>query len=166
MRIAVVGDTHLPRFGPVLPAALRDGLAGVELILHVGDFTGVEIPALFEVIAPLEAVAGNNDPPELAERFGRRKIVRVAGARLGLVHGDGRRGTTPDRSAAAFAGDTVDAICFGHSHAPVCERRGSRWLLNPGSPTDRRRQPRYSYAIVEIARGRLAPRLVFFDDRR
>jgi len=168
MRIAVVGDTHLPRFGRALPAALSDGLrgAGVELILHVGDFTGAEVPALFEAIAPLEAVAGNNDPPELAARFGRKKILRVGGARLGLVHGDGRNGTTPSRSAAAFAGDRVDAICFGHSHQPLCERRESLWLLNPGSPTDKRRQPRYSYAIVEIARGQVAPRLVFFDDRR
>jgi putative phosphoesterase len=168
MRIGVVGDTHLPRFGGELPIALCEGLrsAGVELIVHVGDFTGAEIPALFEAIAPLEAVAGNNDPPELAARFGRRKILRVAGARLGLVHGDGQKGTTPSRSAAAFAANTVDAICFGHSHQPLCERRESLWLLNPGSPTDKRRQPRYSYAIVEITRGRVAPRLVFFDERR
>ena len=168
MRIAVVGDTHLPRFGRSLPPALASGLrtAGVELILHVGDFTGAEVPALFEAIAPLEAVAGNNDPPELVARFRQRKIVRVRGARLGLVHGDGRSGTTVDRSTAAFAGDAVDAICFGHSHQPLCERRDSIWLLNPGSPTDKRRQPRYSYAIVDIARGRIAPRLVFFDDRR
>jgi len=167
-RIAVVGDTHLPRFGHSLPPALAIGLraAGVELILHVGDFTGAEIPALFEAIAPLEAVAGNNDPPELAARFGRRKIVRVGDARFGLVHGDGRKGTTTGRSVAAFPGDCVDAICFGHSHQPLCERRDSLWLLNPGSPTDKRRQRRYSYAIVEIAHGRIAPRLVFFDDRR
>jgi putative phosphoesterase len=168
MRIGVVGDTHLPRFGRHLPAALEAGLrdADVDLIVHVGDFTGADVPALFEALAPLEAVAGNNDPPALAARFGRRKILAVGGVRIGVVHGDGSSGTTVGRSAVAFAADDVDLICFGHSHQPLCERRGSRWLVNPGSPTDKRRQPRYSYAIVDLARGRIRPRLVFYDDRR
>ena len=144
MKVGVVADTHLPRFGTRLPAALADGLrdARVGLIVHVGDFTGLEIPALFEALAPLEAVAGNNDPPALVRRFGRRKIVRAGGARLGLVHGDGRAGTTLSRSVAAFGPDEVDIVCFGHSHQPLCERRGALWLVNPGSPTDKRREPR------------------------
>jgi len=168
MRIGLVGDTHLPRFGRALPRALDAGLreARVELILHVGDFTGPDVPALFEAIAPLDAVAGNNDPPSLIARFGRRKVVEVAGARLGLVHGDGRAGTTTGRSRAAFAGDPVDVICFGHSHQPACERRDAVWLVNPGSPTDKRRQPRYSFALIDVEGGRAEPRLIFFDDRR
>ena len=125
MKVGLVGDTHLPRFGRRIPIALANGLREerVELIVHVGDFTGPEVPALFEAIAPLEAVAGNNDPPALKERF-------------------------------------------GHSHQPLCERRDSVWLVNPGSPTDKRRQPRYSYAILDVEGGRAEPRLVFFDDRR
>jgi putative phosphoesterase len=168
MRVGVVSDTHLPRFGPGLPSALDAGLRAerVGLIVHLGDFTGVAVPALFEALAPLEAVSGNNDPPALQARFGRRKVVRVGGARLGLVHGDGRRGTTVSRSQSAFAEGEVDVVCFGHSHRPLCERRGSVWLVNPGSPTDKRSQPRYSYAIIDIDRGRVRPRLVFFDDRR
>ena len=167
MKVGIVGDTHLPRFGDRLPAAVREGLRdeGVELILHLGDFTGLEVPALFEALAPLEAVAGNNDPPALVARFGRRKILELAGVRVGLVHGDGRGGTTVSRSLAAFAGAPLDVVCFGHSHQPLCERRDSVWIVNPGSPTDKRRQPRYSYAILEITRGRAAPRLVFFDRR-
>ncbi len=112
-----------------------------------------------------EAVAGNNDAPSLVARFGRRKILPVGGVRLGLVHGDGSGGSTLSRSLAAFAQDEVDIICFGHSHQPLCERRESIWLVNPGSPTDKRGQPRYSYAILEITRGRVRPRLVFFDRR-
>jgi putative phosphoesterase len=167
MKVGLVGDTHLPRFGRRIPIALADGLREerVELIVHVGDFTGPEVPALFEAIAPLEAVAGNNDPPVLTARFGHRKILDVAGTRLGVIHGDGRAGTTVTRSRAAFADDPVDVICFGHSHQPLCERRDSVWLVNPGSPTDKRRQPRYSSAILDVGGGRAEPRLVFFDDR-
>jgi hypothetical protein len=165
MKVGVVSDTHLPRFGDRLPAGLRRGLGeeGVELILHLGDFTGPAIPGLFETLAPLEAVAGNNDPPALVRRFGRRKVLTLGGVRIGMVHGDGTRGTTMSRSLGSFEKDRVDVICFGHSHQPVCEQRGGIWLVNPGSPTDKRTQPRYSYAILEIRRSRVAPRLVFFD---
>jgi putative phosphoesterase len=167
MKVGVVSDTHLPRFGPGLPAALREGLRheGVVLILHLGDFTGEDIPALFEAVGPLQAVAGNNDPPAIAARFGRRKIVAVEGVRVGLVHGDGAGGTTVSRSRRAFAGERVDVICFGHSHRPLCECRDGVWLVNPGSPTDKRGQPRYSYAVLDIDGGRVVPRLVFFDHR-
>src|SRR5262249_56952895 len=105
MKVGVVADTHMPRFGAELPAPLRDGLRdeGVELIVHLGDFTGAGIPELFEALTPLEAVAGNNDPPELVARFGRRKIVPVNGVRLGLLHRDGPRGTTIHRSVAPFS---------------------------------------------------------------
>jgi putative phosphoesterase len=165
VKIGVVSDTHLPRFGDRLPPELLRGLgrARVELVLHLGDFTGPDIPRLLEEVAPLEAVAGNNDPPALVRRFGRRKVLTVGGVRIGLVHGDGARGTTIGRSVAAFADEPVDVICFGHSHQPVCERREGRWLVNPGSPTDKRTQARYSYAIVHIEDRCVAPRLVFFD---
>ena len=134
MKVAVVGDTHMPRFGRALPAALARGLRAerVELIVHVGDFTGPEIPALFEAIAPLDGVAGNNDPRALVTRFGRRKILDVAGIRIGVIHGDGMGGTTVSRSVAAFAGDTVGAICFGHSHQPLCERDERRVARESG----------------------------------
>jgi putative phosphoesterase len=166
--IGVVSDTHMPRFGRALPAALERGLvaARVELILHLGDFTEPEVVGWFERIAPIEAVAGNNDPPVLHARFGVRKIVTVAHARIGLIHGHGRRGTTEQRARSAFSDEEVDLICFGHSHVPLCRRSGHSWLLNPGSPSDKRRQPRFSYALVTIRDGRVTPSLCFYDDKR
>jgi hypothetical protein len=168
-RIGVVSDTHLPRFGRALPRALVAGLVGarVDLILHLGDFTGPDVPALFEPIAPLDAVAGNNDGGELVARFSRRKILDVDGVRIGLVHGDlGIGRTTPDRAAGAFGRSEVDIVLFGHSHIPAVVREpGGRWLVSPGSPTDKRRQPRYSWALLEIAGGEISPELRFFDDR-
>jgi uncharacterized protein len=170
VRIGVVSDTHLPRFGRALPRALAEGIraADVDLVLHLGDFTGPDVPGLFEALAPLDAVAGNNDGPALVERFGRRKVLTVEGLRIGMVHGDlGPGRTTPERAARSFAPGEVDLVLFGHSHIPSVERLpDGRWLVNPGSPTDKRRQPRYSWALVTREQGRIRPELRFFDDRR
>lgn len=159
--IGVVSDTHMPRFGRALPRALERGLraAKVERILHLGDLTDLLAVSLFEAIAPFDAVAGNNDGEEIRERFGRRKIVRIEDVRIGMVHGDGKRGTTFDRAVAAFAEDPVDVILFGHSHRPHIGRHGNVLVVNPGSPTDKRLNPAYSYAILTIDGARVRARL-------
>jgi len=164
--IGLVSDTHLPRFGLALPRALVDGLraAQVSRILHCGDFTEPLAAELFEAIAPFDAVAGNNDGEELWNRFGRKKIVRVEDVLIGLIHGDSRR-PAPVHALAAFADERVDVICFGHSHMPLIERHGGVLLVNPGSPTDKRRMPRYSYAILHIDGAHVQAELHEYDDR-
>lgn len=172
MRVGVVSDTHLPRHGRSLPPPLVRGLSEppVDLILHLGDFTEPEVADWFASLAPFDAVAGNNDGQELRERFGRRKILELGGARIGLIHGDGTTGTTRGRAIAAFASvpddGPLDAILYGHSHIPFLELKGSTWIVNPGSPSDRRRQPTFSFAILEIEDGRITPRLHFYPDKR
>lgn len=126
--------------------------------------TTLEATSAFEHIAPVEAVAGNNDGPEIVRRYGRRKIVACDGLLVGMIHGDGRHGTTLGRARNAFSSERVDAIVFGHSHIPYLEHENELLLLNPGSPTDKRRQPRFSFAVLETARaGVPAARLIFFD---
>ena len=163
MLVGVVSDTHLPHFGG-LPRALVEGLGGVDLILHLGDFTGPEVPALFEAIAPLQAVAGNNDGPELVARFGREKLLTLDGVRVGLLHGDDRR--FPARVAArrAFPG-LVDLVCYGHSHVPELVHEHGIWYLNPGSPTDKRRMPTYSFARLELKAGEVRGEIVEYGAR-
>jgi len=169
LEVGVVSDTHLPRLGRRLPQPLVEGLhaANVQRILHLGDWTQPFVLELLAEIAPTDGVAGNNDPPELVERLGWRKVVDIDGARLGLIHGhQGPGRTTPQRAQRAFADEPpLAAILFGHSHIPVVKQLpDDRWLLNPGSPTDRRRQPRYSWAQVTIEDAAILDiRLHFFD---
>lgn len=167
MKIGLVSDTHMPRFAKALPHALVQGLLAhdVDMILHMGDFTMPVVADLFGAIAPFDAVAGNNDDEAIRRRFGRRKVLTVAGARIGMVHGDGARGTTQQRALNAFAGEVLDVILFGHSHTPYCERHGSTWLINPGSPTDKRRNPLYSYGVLEIVDGIVKPALHYYADK-
>ena len=166
-RVGVVSDTHFPRFGRALPRALERGLrrGGVERILHLGDMTDLLAVPLFEAIAPFDAVAGNNDGPEIRARFGRRKILTIEEVRIGMVHGDGKRGTTQQRALDAFAEDGVDVVLFGHSHRPVVARKNGVLIANPGSPTDKRLNPLYSYAILTVDGARARVQLKFFVSR-
>ena len=164
-RLVIIGDTHLPRFGRALPVPLMEALAAADRVLHVGDHTQPFVLDLLEALAPTDAVAGNNDPPELHERLGAVRQVVVAGVRIGMTHGHlGPGRTTPDRALRAFAASEPppDAIAFGHSHQPMVERRDGIWMLNPGSPTDRRRQASFSFLRVEVHGGELRPELVRF----
>jgi putative phosphoesterase len=166
--IGLVSDTHLPRFGRALPRALEDGLraAGVSRILHMGDMTDPIAIPLFEAIAPLDAVAGNNDPADVRERYGRRKILTIDGVRIGMVHGDEGRGRNAHQNAiAAFDGEATDVILYGHSHRPLVERRGAQIIANPGSPTDKRMMPTFSYGILTISGGRPHIALTYYDTR-
>jgi putative phosphoesterase len=165
--IGVVSDTHFPRFGRALPRALERGLrrANVERILHLGDMTDLLAVPLFEAIAPFDAVAGNNDGAAIRERFGRRKILRVEGVRIGMVHGDGRRGTTKSRALEAFDEGEVDVVLFGHSHRPVVGRERGVLVANPGSPTDKRLNPLYSYAVLTVDGAEARVQLKFYASR-
>lgn len=150
MRIGVISDTHLSHRAHKLPDALVEGLQGVDQILHAGDWVSMEIVDLVERIAPCDGVAGNNDGVEIVERFGRKKLLELGGFRIGIVHGDGVRGTTEERAREVFKQERPEMIIFGHSHIPYLKQVQGIWMFNPGSPSDKRRQPQYSYGIVEL----------------
>jgi putative phosphoesterase len=140
----------MPHRGQKLPEALVSGLTGVDLILHAGDWTAPYVVGLLEEIAPVDGVTGNNDGPEIYKRFGRRKLLALHGYRVGIIHGDGFFETAEERAKGAFAEGEADIILFGHSHVPFKQTEGGILLFNPGSPTDKRRQPKFSYGILEL----------------
>jgi putative phosphoesterase len=158
--VAVVADTHLPRGARRLPEAALERLRSADLILHVGDLTS--LPFLEELRAlgpPVHAVSGNADEPVLRETLPRELVVEASGARLGLVHVPGPRAGREERLLARFPDCT--AVLYGHTHLPQVERMGDRWVLNPGSPTERRRGPFRSMLLLEVRPdGALLPELV------
>ncbi|WP_458118651.1 metallophosphoesterase family protein [Paenibacillus sp. Z6-24] len=165
MIIGVISDTHLFSRQLVLPQQVWDGMEGVDLILHAGDFCDWGVHDLLSRMAPVEAIAGNNDPQSIVEKVGRQKIIEVAGKRIGLVHGDGGfRGSTPERAFQSFTKeDQLDIIVFGHSHIPFAEYREGILLFNPGSPTDKRRQSQYSYGKIFIRQDEITFEHYYFD---
>lgn len=150
MRIGVISDTHIPRKRKRIPDTVLQGIKGASLIIHAGDINEISIIRSLEKIAPVEAVAGNTDDVYVRKRLGIRKIISVEGKRIGIIHGDGKKGRTIDRVIEAFADEDVNCVVFGHSHIPVNRVINEVLYFNPGSPTDKRRQQYFSYGILEI----------------
>ncbi|WP_166241785.1 metallophosphoesterase family protein [Paenibacillus turpanensis] len=164
MKIGIVADTHMPARAKRPPSALMKGLEGVDRILHAGDWTELEVLYWLEELAPVDGVAGNNDGDDIERQFGRQKIIEAGGYRFGLVHGDGYR-STPENAWAAFFAAKPEIIIFGHSHVPYKEQRGETLLFNPGSPTDKRRQPQFSYGIIELGEQGIDAKHYYYDSK-
>lgn len=167
VRVTVVADTHVPGRARDLPEEVWRAVEDADLVVHAGDWVSVGLLDRFEERSrSLLACHGNNDPPALAARVPEVARAVVAGVRLGVVHETGAATGRERRCDAQF--DDLDLLVFGHSHIPwdTTTPRGLR-LLNPGSPTDRRRQPACTYltlalrdgAVEDVVLHRLPPRV-------
>jgi putative phosphoesterase len=134
-------------------------LRGADLIVHGGDLSSSAfLEELRTLGPPVHAVYGNADEPALRELLPEQLVVEVEAVRLGLVHVPGPAAGRAERLTGRFPG--CDAVIFGHTHLPVVEQLGGVWLLNPGSPTERRRGPFRSFLRL-LVRGRtIRPELV------
>jgi putative phosphoesterase len=159
MLVAVVADTHLPRGSRALPPECVQRLVAADLILHAGDHSSVAaLDVLRGLGPPVEAVFGNADEPALRAMLSERLVVEAGGARIGLVHDAGPRPGREERLVRRFPG--CDAVVYGHTHQPQLERHAGVWILNPGSPTERRRARARSMLELRLVRGELEPTLV------
>ncbi|MEV8096404.1 metallophosphoesterase [Kitasatospora sp. NPDC085879] len=155
MELLLVSDTHVPARARILPGELLERIAAADVVVHAGDWTDTATLDLFEQRAKrLIAVHGNNDGPELRARLPETARADLDGLRLGVVHETGPARGREARCAALHPG--LDVLVFGHSHIPwdTTAENGMR-LLNPGSPTDRRRQPYCTLMTARIEEGRL-----------
>ena len=149
----------MPRGERRLPDACVERLRAADLILHAGDVsTAAELDALRSLGPPVHAVHGNADEWELRETLPRQLVVEVAGARIGVVHTPGPGAGREARLVGRFPG--CGAVVFGHTHMPQVARHEGVWLLNPGSPTERRRAPHRSMLVLRVEAGEIEPELV------
>jgi uncharacterized protein len=148
----------MPRGTRQLPADCLRRLEEAELILHAGDFVGLSVFEELGRLGTVEAVAGNMDEPALRDALPQRRVVEVEGARIGMVHIPGPTLGRGERLVASFAG--CDAVVYGHTHVPDISRTGDIWVLNPGSPTERRRASAHSMLMLAIESGEIRPELV------
>ena len=159
MLVAVVADTHLPRGARTLPPECVRRLRAADLVLHAGDHSSLaSLEELRALGPPVHAVHGNADEPALRELLPKDLVVEAGGLRIGMTHVPGPRVGREARLAARFPG--CAAVVYGHTHIPQLDRHGKVWILNPGSPTERRRAPARSMLELRVGEDGLRPELI------
>jgi putative phosphoesterase len=166
-RLLIIADTHVPKRARDLPAPLWAAVEEADVVVHAGDWVDVALLDELEARSSrLVGVHGNNDGPALRARLPEVARTTIGGVRFAVVHETGPAAGREERCAAAYP--DVDVLVFGHSHIPWdTTAPGGLRLLNPGSPTDRRRQPFCTYltatarngTLAELALHRLPPRI-------
>ena len=156
MQLLLISDTHVPSRARDLPAAVWRAAEQADVVVHAGDWVDLAtLDALSARSRRVVGVAGNNDDPELHARLPEIAHVRLEGLRLSVIHDSGPASGRAQRMAAAFP--KTDVLVFGHSHIPwdTTTLSGLR-LLNPDSPTDRRRQPYCTFMTATVADAQLS----------
>ncbi len=156
LNVVFIADTHIPTRAKDLPAQVWAAVESADVVFHAGDWVQAEVLDRFqERSRTLVGVYGNNDGPDLRARLPETAHITLGGVRFAMVHETGQAKGRELRCEALYP--DADVLVFGHSHIPwdTSSPAGLR-LLNPGSPTDRRRQPACTYMTAKVDAGRLA----------
>ncbi|EFQ83394.1 phosphodiesterase family protein [Aeromicrobium marinum DSM 15272] len=154
LRVAVLADTHAPRFWKGCPPAVAEHLDAVDLILHAGDVCTPDVLDELREFAPVHVVQGNNDGPDVAAWGAPETLeVELAGVPVAMIHDSGAAAGRTGRMRRRFPGARL--VVFGHSHIPWDTEADGQRLFNPGSPTDKRRQPHRTLGRLEVTDGRI-----------
>jgi uncharacterized protein len=146
-KVGIISDTHIPHFKQ-LPAATWQHFKDVELIIHAGDLSVLSVVSELETIAPVVAVQGNIEYEEVILKLPIKREVNVGYCRIGIVHILGDSSNRARLARREFP--QAHVVVYGHSHIPYNQEHGGQLLFNPGSATDRRRQPRCSLGLLHI----------------
>jgi hypothetical protein len=162
VEIAIISDTHMPRGARRLPEACLARLRDADLIVHAGDLSTLAVLDELRALGKVVAVHGNVDDARVRAALPASAVVAVGGFRLAVVHDAGPARGRLRRLRARFP--DADAVVFGHSHIPLLEcAEGGFTIVNPGSPTERRRAPHHTMALARVTGGRLGFELVQLD---
>jgi uncharacterized protein len=154
VRIVVLSDTHAPRFWKRCPPAVAEHLETADMILHAGDVCVASVLEELSAYAPVHAIIGNNDGPDVAA-WGATETteLNLGGMQVGMIHDAGPKEGRLARLRRRFP--EANLVIFGHSHIPLQAAEEDFGIFNPGSPTDKRRQPHRTLGLLEIEDGQL-----------
>jgi uncharacterized protein len=154
MRVVALADTHAPRRWKSCPPQVAEWLRGADVILHAGDVCTAAVLDELSAYAAVLAVTGNNDGPDVAA-WGAGPVLEadLGGLRVAMIHDAGAAAGRLARMRRRFP--AADLVVFGHSHIPLDAKADGLRIFNPGSPTDRRRQPHGTVGVLTIDGGRL-----------
>lgn len=136
MLIGVISDTHIPQSADEIPQSVFSIFKGVDLIIHAGDLTSLDVLNTLGKISEVKAVRGNMDNREVCQKLPEKEIIKIGNFSVGVIHGRGHLDSLISYIQKQF-NEPPDVIIFGHSHNPFNEKRGKTLFFNPGSPTDK-----------------------------
>lgn len=155
----------MPRMSKQLPEPLKKELETADLLFHTGDWQTIEVVEALRKYATVKGVVGNVDGEEMRKSFPERLIVELPGLRVGITHGHGNGKTTEKRAIDTFKNESIDLLIYGHSHIPVHKNVGNLILFNPGSPTDKRKQPSFSFGLLTLSNDEWQLSHIFYDTK-
>ena len=154
MKVVVLSDTHAPRRWRSCPPLVAERLRNADLILHAGDVCTASVLDELAAYAPVRAVLGNNDGPDVAAWGAPPDLeIDLGGLPVAMIHDSGPAARRTARMRRRFP--AADLVVFGHSHIPLDQSADGTRIFNPGSPTDRRRQPTGTIGLLSIEDGEL-----------
>lgn len=158
MKIAVLADTHIPKRAKALPASAWKIISEADAIIHAGDIVSENFLSSLKEIAPLYAVLGNND---LELSLPEKLEIEIEKVKIAIVHDSGQSKGRATRMKRLFP--QADIVIFGHSHIPMNTTEDGQLLFNPGSPTDRRMQPKFTMGMLTLSNGKHHAEIIELD---
>lgn len=163
MKIGIISDTHLEKHPEKVLDYIDKCFNEMDLIIHAGDYTNSKVINLIKSRSKFLGVHGNCDKSYVRELVKEKELIELCGYRIGIFHGHGEKKTTIERAYDAFSQDKADIIIFGHSHQPSITTKNKILMLNPGSLSRKRKEPWFSYIILELNKDFVSTNLMFFE---
>lgn len=164
MTIGVISDTHLDKHPEKMLYYMEKYFNDVEMIIHAGDYTNSNVIDIIKKHKEFVGVYGNVDGAKVKKLLNEKEIITLEGYKLGIFHGHGDIKNTPERAYDAFINDKPDIIIFGHSHQPSIYTKNKVLMLNPGSLSRKRKEPWFSFIILNIDKGKIDAQLRLFKE--
>lgn len=153
MKIGIISDTHMSKHFSKFKEFLLRNFNDVDMIIHAGDYTSSEVIEILKETNNFIGVYGNNDKSKIRSMLSEKHIITIENYKIGICHGDGPKKNTIDNVMEAFKNDKLDIIVFGHSHKACIFTKDKTMYLNPGSCSSKRREPWFSYIILDLEKG-------------
>lgn len=135
----------------------------MDMVIHAGDYKSPKVIQVIENQTRFAGVWGNNDGDSIKSKVKEKEILKINGYAIGIFHGHGENKSTIDRAYEVFKDDKVDIIIFGHSHQPIIKTMNRVLMLNPGSPTSKRKERWYSYITLQLEKDYVNATINFFN---
>ncbi|MBL4935189.1 metallophosphoesterase [Clostridium sp. YIM B02515] len=164
IKVGILSDTHISKDNYKIDELLKKYFNEVDIIIHAGDYKSSKVIETIKKYKPFIGVFGNNDGNAVKELVREKEIIKLNGYKIGIYHGHGEGKSTIDKAYEVFKEDKVDIIVFGHSHLPIIKTMNKTLMLNPGSPTSKRKERWYSIIILELDKNFINAQIKFFSN--